>query len=79
MRIKTKLITLLVASIFALAAVPVPVEAAPASFGDALAAYNRADYGAAAQTFRLLAEQGDARAQFSLGLMYYNGQGVPQD
>ena len=26
-----------------------------------------------------LAEQGDARAQHNLGLMYANGQGVPQD
>ena len=25
------------------------------------------------------AEQGDARAQNSLGVMYYNGEGVPQD
>ena len=25
------------------------------------------------------AEQGSARAQFSLGVMYYDGQGVPQD
>ena len=26
-----------------------------------------------------LAEQGDAQAQFTLGAMYYNGRGVPQD
>ena len=29
--------------------------------------------------FRLLAEQGHAGAQNNLGLMYSNGQGVPQD
>lgn len=28
---------------------------------------------------KVLAEQGDADAQFNLGLMYYNGQGVLQD
>ncbi len=28
---------------------------------------------------RPLAEQGDADAQFNLGVMYDNGQGVPQD
>ena len=28
---------------------------------------------------RLAAEQGYARAQNNLGVMYYNGQGVPQD
>ena len=77
MRIKTKLITLLVASIVALAAVQ--VVAAPASLRDAAAAYVRADYAVAAQTYRLLAVQGDATAQFMLGSMYYNGQGVPQD
>ena len=28
---------------------------------------------------RLAADQGDARAQFNLGVRYYKGQGVPQD
>jgi len=30
-------------------------------------------------TLRAKAEQGDADAQYNLGLMYYNGQGVPKD
>ncbi len=50
---------------------------------DALAACRRAHqearYAAAAHLARPLAEHGDARAQFLLGLMYANGQGVPQD
>ena len=29
--------------------------------------------------WRPLAEKGDARAQYHLGLMYENGEGVPQD
>jgi len=29
--------------------------------------------------FRLAADQGDAPAQFNLGVMYAEGQGVPQD
>ena len=29
--------------------------------------------------FRQAAEQGHAQAQFNLGVMYYNGEGVPQD
>ena len=33
----------------------------------------------AARLFRPLAEQGDALAQFGLGLMYRDGKGVPQD
>ena len=40
--------------------------------------------GAQAQTpeidaLRARAEQGDAEAQFNLGVMYSNGEGVPQD
>ena len=30
-------------------------------------------------TVRLAAENGDASAQYTLGVMYYNGNGVPQD
>ena len=30
-------------------------------------------------TVRQAAEQGDATAQFNLGLMYANGEGVPED
>jgi hypothetical protein len=37
------------------------------------------DYKEAVKWYRLSAEQGDALAQFNLGLMYYEGQGVPQD
>ena len=29
--------------------------------------------------YRLAAEQGVAKAQFDLGVMYYKGRGVPQD
>jgi Sel1 repeat len=32
-----------------------------------------------AEAFRVHAEQGDAKAQFKLGQMYYHGEGVPQD
>ena len=46
---------------------------------DCVAAYDRQDYAAALQLCRPLAEKGDARAQLSLGGMYYNGQGVQQD
>ncbi len=37
------------------------------------------DKEAAAQWFRLAADQGLAKAQYQLGLMYYLGKGVPQD
>ena len=46
---------------------------------DAVAAYDRGDYAVALKLLTPLAEQGDVFAQFSLGVMYENGQGVIQD
>ena len=37
------------------------------------------DYAEAVRWYRLAAEQGDAEAQFNLGVMYTDGKGVPQD
>jgi TPR repeat protein len=45
----------------------------------AASAYEKQDYAAALKEVRPLAEKGDALAQTILGLMYYNGRGVPQD
>ena len=45
----------------------------------ALAAYNRGDFTAAWRAFRPLAEKGQLLAQYVVGLMYANGQGVPRD
>ena len=56
--------------------------AAPAwgqDFKKGVQAYEGGDYAAALQEWRPLAEQGHADAQFNLGIMYANGQGVPQD
>ena len=50
-----------------------------AGFEEGEAAYNRGDYATAIREFRPLAEQGDAYAQFNVGLMYSEGEGVPQD
>src|SRR5262245_31265105 len=47
--------------------------------GKGLSAYNRGDYAGALAIFHPLAEAGDATAQFDLGVMYANGQGVVQD
>lgn len=46
---------------------------------DAAAAYKRGDYGNAMRLYRSLADQGDARAQNSLGRMYLRGQGASRD
>src|SRR6185436_9272519 len=45
---------------------------------DGMAAYNRGDYVPAFRLFRPLAEQGNARAQRALGVMFRRGQGVPK-
>ena len=43
---------------------------------DGMASYNRGDYVPAIRLFRPLAEQGNAKAQRVLGLMYRRGEGV---
>ena len=50
-----------------------------ADFADGVAAYNRGDYEAALAEWRPLADQGNAIAQFSLGVLYEFGQGVPEN
>ena len=45
----------------------------------AAAAYEKRDYATALSLARPLAEQGDARAQALLGLIYYRGQSVPRN
>ena len=50
-----------------------------ADFEAGMQALERGDFAAALREFRPLAEQGDARGQFMLGLMYAEGRGVPQD
>jgi TPR repeat protein len=48
-------------------------------FDDGKTANERRNYAKALRLFRPLAEQGDAKAQHFLGVMYINGKGVPQD
>ena len=50
-----------------------------AGFDEGWAAYQRGDYAIALEEFLPLANDGDARAQYYLGRMYYEGYGVPQD
>ncbi len=46
---------------------------------EAQAAYYQKDYATAAKGFQILADRGNARAQFFLGEMYLSGNGVKQD
>ena len=46
---------------------------------DGIAAYDRDDYDTAMQLLRPLAEQGDADAENSVGMMYLSGHGAPEN
>jgi TPR repeat protein len=46
---------------------------------DGMAAYNRGDYVPAMRVFRRLAEQGNAKAQNVLGVMFRKGEGTPKN
>jgi Sel1 repeat-containing protein len=46
---------------------------------DAWTAYKRGDFATALEIWRPRATQGVAFAQLNVGIMYYSGQGVPQD
>ncbi len=48
-------------------------------FNAGVVAYKLGAYAMALREWRPLAEQGNAKAQYNLGLMYRKGQGVPQD
>jgi len=71
--------TICVCMLVALAVVGTAAPALSAPMEDGQAAYNAGDYKTALDLWRPLAEQGDARAQNNLGVMYENGKGVPQN
>ena len=50
-----------------------------ADFEKGYEAYKRKDYETALREWRPLAEQGQALVQYNLGVMYYEGRGIPQD
>ncbi len=57
----------------------VPIASGWADYQAGMDAYNRGDFAKALREWQPLAEGGDASAQFSLGLLYENGDGVPRD
>ena len=72
MRRPAAVLILVVSSLIAVPAIAGPYE-------DATKAYGRGDYKTAIRLIKPLAEQGNAKSQYNLGLMYALGQGVPQD
>jgi clan AA aspartic protease (TIGR02281 family) len=70
--LRAKLTALLTLLAIAEAAAGGPLE-------DAFTDYQRGDYAHALRLLRPLADQGNATAQFNLGLMYSRGKGIPQN
>ncbi|HEX9138932.1 MAG TPA: tetratricopeptide repeat protein, partial [Steroidobacteraceae bacterium] len=66
-----------IAAICLTASFAAPVAAGPLE--DAIAAYGKGNYATALLLLRPLAEQGTARAQILLGVMYSRGQGMAQN
>jgi uncharacterized protein len=63
----------------ALALMLMPATGAAQDFDAGVAAQQAGDYATALGVWTPLAEQGNAGAQYNLGVLYANGQGVPQD
>ena len=69
----------LLASLFLIMTLGTTQGAYAGPFEDGEAARSRGDYATALSLWRPLAAQGNANAQYNLGVMYERGQGVPQD
>ena len=48
-------------------------------FEDGIKAFESSNYTKAYELFKTPAEQGNANAQYNLGVMYYSGEGVKQN
>jgi TPR repeat protein len=68
-----------VAAIVAVLLVTVMASPVSTGFDEGQAAHNRGYYATALREWRPMANQGDPVAQTFLGVMYANGQGVPQN
>ena len=67
--------TLALSCILIMLAAPISAQ----DFQKGLEAYRNGDYATALMEWKPLAERGNSRAQFNLGVMYDDGDGVPQD
>ncbi len=67
------------ATLTALAVMALPGTAVAGPLEDGRVAYARGDYATALRLLRPLVDQGNADAQDILGIMYFVGQGVPQN
>ncbi len=65
--------------VVSLTLVVIAATAIAGPYEDGVAAHDRGDYANALRFIRPLADQGGAAAQFKLGSMYAEGEGVPRD
>lgn len=56
-----------------------PIAAASQTVQDGVTAYSQGNFSKAFRIWMPIAEAGDEIAQFNLGLLYFNGEGVPKD
>jgi TPR repeat protein len=70
---------MLIGGLVIAAQIVISMAAMAGPWEDGMAAYTRGDYVPAIRVFRALAEQGNAKAQTVLGLMYRKGEGVSRD
>jgi TPR repeat protein len=68
-------VALAAAALWAIQATPLRA----ASFEEGLSAFNAGDFSHAVSIWSRLSRDGDAKAQASLGFMYYSGKGVRRD
>src|SRR5437762_12470294 len=68
-----------VRALLLLMAVALCASAASADYEDGERAYVRKDFRTAFAEWMPLATRGDAEAQYGIGVLYDNGEGVPQD
>jgi hypothetical protein len=65
--------------LIALVLLMVATSAVHADFDQATAAFDRGDYATALRELKPLAEKGDARSQYAMGVMAENGFGMPKN
>ena len=68
---------LIIAAVVVLFVLALPIHGQ--DFGKGLDAYDRGDFATALREWKPLAEAGMARAQYGMGVIYDNGEGVKQD
>lgn len=67
------------AVLFLLGLLAASASAIADDYEDGVAAYGKSDYATAISRFTDAAEQGNDRAQYALGAMYHEGEGVPKN